>query len=522
MSDGVTTYLFKKHNSRLFKDGFSGSTANNFYFFIGKSSPWTDEGSPPEATNSVANVRYNPWVTMTAMKRIKTADTTYVVPRYDWTSGTSYRRYDSADEFGSSNTTPFYVMTADNYNIYKCIDNNNNSASTTKPTGTSTGLTSTADGYTWKYMTTLVSTQINSFLTTNFIPVKTLLADDTTTQWDVQVAAASSNGAIHKIIVSAGGGGYLEVSNTFASVTANGSSFTIQSSASSINNIYNDSVMHITAGTGAGQIRRIIDYIGTTRTVTVNSEFTPVPTTASSFRIAPRVIITSGSNPESSGTKATAVCRVSAGAVANVTMISNGTKYRDAQVRIFANTSHGSGATARAIISPPGGHGLNIEEELYAHNVLLFSSLTGTESSTIPVDNDFRTIGVIKNPLRANTSVTPNVKASADNYDLTTKINFTSLTGTFAQDEIIRNSTKSANAIIVFANSTVLKVYNSNGTFSVSDSITGSVGGATATISTITNSLVAKYTGDVMYVENRAAVLRSSAQTEELKLILKF
>ena len=45
----------------------------------------------------------------------------------------------------------FYVMTGAR-NVYKCLDNNGNSASTDEPTGTSTTVITTSDGYKWKYM----------------------------------------------------------------------------------------------------------------------------------------------------------------------------------------------------------------------------------------------------------------------------------------------------------------------------------------------------------------------------------
>jgi hypothetical protein len=77
----------------------------------------------------------------------------------------------------------------------KCLYNNNGANSTVKPTGTLTVPFITNDNYIWKYKFSLDLSDINDFLTETYLPVKTLLTDDTSEQWDVQQTAA--NGAIH-------------------------------------------------------------------------------------------------------------------------------------------------------------------------------------------------------------------------------------------------------------------------------------------------------------------------------------
>ena len=61
----------------------------------------------------------------------------------------------------------------DDFNVYKCLDNNSDAASTVKPTGTSTSILSTGDGYKWKYMYTLSASQQTNFLSTDFMAVAT-------------------------------------------------------------------------------------------------------------------------------------------------------------------------------------------------------------------------------------------------------------------------------------------------------------------------------------------------------------
>ncbi len=74
------------------------------------------------------------------------------------------------DEATSLETARYYVMT-DTFNVYKCLYNNQGAASTSKPTTTSTGVITTADGYKWKFMYNIPAALRNKFLTTTYMPV---------------------------------------------------------------------------------------------------------------------------------------------------------------------------------------------------------------------------------------------------------------------------------------------------------------------------------------------------------------
>ena len=99
---------------------------------------------------------------MYGAKRITTADVTHAVPRHNWTSGVTYDQYDDQDT--NLLNDDFYVMTED-YNVYKCLFNAGNTASTTKPTGVATTPFTTADGYIWKYMYTVTTARALKSLT---------------------------------------------------------------------------------------------------------------------------------------------------------------------------------------------------------------------------------------------------------------------------------------------------------------------------------------------------------------------
>ena len=194
-------------------DAWSGTTADNLAEFrVTDGNPASDINIPLPVDTTQASALH--WDDIRAIKRI--TDVSHVIARYDWTSGTVYREYshdrdDIIDNVNpgaasSATETPFYVFT-DEYRVYKCISNNNGATSTVKPTGNSEGLTKTdADGYVWKFMFEVQQADVLKYVTADWIPTKTLTADDGTKQWDVQQNAI--DGSVDYIKVTAGGTGY--------------------------------------------------------------------------------------------------------------------------------------------------------------------------------------------------------------------------------------------------------------------------------------------------------------------------
>jgi hypothetical protein len=224
----IITSKFRIHNAQSFKEGFSEAAATNMYLGIGRPQGWTNDNSPDTPVDTVADEYYY-WDDMLAIKRIQTSDVSHAVPRRDWTSGKYYDIY-RHDYNGTtagvnidsgSGTTPatlydanFFVVT-DEYNVYKCLDNRSAAnavvASTVKPTGQSTSPITTADGYVWKFMYTISPADVIKFVSTDFIPVKTLGSNPGSTdayydQWLVEAAAA--DGSINNVVVTSGGTGY--------------------------------------------------------------------------------------------------------------------------------------------------------------------------------------------------------------------------------------------------------------------------------------------------------------------------
>jgi len=505
------TKSFRIHNAQQFKEAFSESQDTKMYLFIGREKEWPNANTPPTPVDTVQYSEYDVYRNMFAAKKISQSDIQFVIPRINWESGTIYHEYQNKDSSLYANN--FYVIT-DGFNVYKCIFNNQGAQSTVKPTATVTDTNfKTSDGYLWKYMYTVSGADQVKFVNDNFIPVKELLTDDGSAQFTVQTSAA--NGAIGTIDVGTIGSSYINNSSTFAGVT-NSSVLVANTGANSTSGIYTGSTIFISAGRGAGQIREIVNYAGASRTLTVNTAFSVTPNTSSTYLITPKATVSGD------GTGALAYTNVAAnGSIANVTIVSSGLNYSKANTVITANV--GSGATAQTYLAPYGGHGSAPLYELGGHNVMLNVRLSPTDVTNL-ANADFRTIGILKDPLLANGTI-----ANTTTLNMTTRLTLTGKTGSFTEDERVSGGLSGASGrVVVFANTNatgtqgVLSLTEVEGTFTNTETITANQSGITADTAGITGNEITPFSGEILYIDNLVKVQRAIDQTEDIKLVIRF
>jgi len=237
------------------------------YIFIGGTSPWADESQPPQVNDTIEDTifAYNE---MIGAKRIQTADIISVLPRIDWKENQVYDEYNDTVNLVDDNNPDtgepykFYVIT-DEFNVYKCISNNDRAISTTKPSGTTINTFQTPDGYIWKYMYTVRSTDAFKYMTPNWIPCYTLYSNDGSNQWLVQQAAVPLT--IDHIIVTDGGANYSSATPPTVEITGDGTGATAIAEVNDVDGTveriivtdpgegYSDATVTITnGGTGVG------------------------------------------------------------------------------------------------------------------------------------------------------------------------------------------------------------------------------------------------------------------------------
>ena len=181
----ITTSLLKfSLKTNLVKSVISEIVSNisHYYYVFGRAQAWPDELSPSAVSESY-EYEIEARNDMLLYKQIDSNDIAAVVPRINWVGGYTF---DMFDEYSSTypafsgatslENAEFYCLT-DDYNVYKCLYNNNNSPSSDRPIGTSTDNIVSGDGYMWKYMYTIPLSVRNKFLTATTMPVSVALSN---------------------------------------------------------------------------------------------------------------------------------------------------------------------------------------------------------------------------------------------------------------------------------------------------------------------------------------------------------
>lgn len=215
----ITTKNLRINSAEQLLESVSEPAATYLYVAYGKSTPWANDSLPNTAVDTTSD-RDDVWRNLIGGKRITGNDISLAIKRINWTQNTVYQIYDDTSSTLYDANNQFYVIT-DEYNVYKCLFNNNSANSTIKPTYVQPSFTSTeTDGYVWKYMYTLNTRDRQKFITNDWIPVRTLTINDASPQYSVQQAAI--DGAIDIILVTNQGTNYTNTSNVIVTISGDG------------------------------------------------------------------------------------------------------------------------------------------------------------------------------------------------------------------------------------------------------------------------------------------------------------
>jgi len=273
MSAIITERIKKLMIQNLYDD--IADSANNYYIAIGRSQDWDSADTAPTPTPTDREIRN---FRLSAQSAKQVTDYSFVVPRFNWSTGTTYYGYDDNTSGHPLNT--YYVITDDNA-VYMCLRQAKNTAgatipSTVKPTGILTTPFITADGYVWKFLYTIGTTYANKFLAANYMPVRLQDLTDSNSlaveieQENIQNAAVA--GQIVDIQLTAAGSGYVSAptvsivgdgTGARASATVSGGSVTKITLDESDGTIvqgsgYTWAELKFTGGSGSGTIARAV------------------------------------------------------------------------------------------------------------------------------------------------------------------------------------------------------------------------------------------------------------------------
>jgi len=394
---------------------------------------------------------------MTAVKNVEAHS--FVIPRYSWSLGAIYQAYNDNSVGHPSNS--FYVITDEN-NVYVCLEAGQTAlgqsvTSTVKPSGTLTTAFETADGYVWKFLYSVGALRASQFLSANFMPVTIFGAFDSDDAADHVEQVGIQNAATGGEVV-----GY--------QVLSGGSGYT------------------------------------TIPTVTIKGNGTEAKGTATINGGA----VTKINVKDSDGSKA------------------HGSLYAYAHVEITGG--NGSGAIARPIIGPAAGFGADPRDDLKATAMMFTAKPAGDEGSNWVVGNDFRQVSLVKNiKLPDSDALFSGVTGNAMR-----RMKFSAITSAFSADKTILGSTSLANAYVVKSDSDEVWYIQDSDTqfaaFTEGEVISETDGSGAGTLEAVgidgdslayINGDVDVSTGEVMYIDNRAAIQRSADQTEDIKIIIQ-
>ena len=512
----VITDQIRVLNATNFVSGIS-TTDNSYYVFIGLpnatsvASDWnSNTPSPIDNFDEHDNI----YDTLISAKKITSSDVLRVIKKITWSSGTIYEMYRPdysinklSPQTSSTNlySTNYYVMNSD-FRVYECIYNGaspSNSGggviSLEEPVHTDLQPRQESDGYVWKYLYTIKPSDVAKFESTDYMPVPT--------DW----GTATDNSAVR-------------------------------------DNAVDGSIKIVTVtnkGIGLG---------------TANSTYTSVPIKG-----------------DGSGAECTIVIDANQ-QVSSVTVSAQGSGYTYGNVDLVAGgvPTGTTRPTFDVIIPPQGGHGADIYRELGAYNVLLYSRIENDNNNPdFITGNQIARVGVVENPEQfGSTSLLSADKASA--LGALKLVGSGYSTATFTADsyftQTVSTGTTAVGRVISYDQNTgVLKYwqdrslagFNTVGTaqtqptygFNLEEftSSPGTGGAVTITpttgvdlsidsnfsgISTVINNRtyylgqtftsgvanpeVKKHSGNIIYVDNRPSITRSSNQKEDIKVILQF
>jgi hypothetical protein len=525
----IITDQIRISNAKYFVEKITQSN-NVYYSFVGLSNPdqiKSDWDQFPPSPKDNFNEENDYWDTIISLKKIKNDDVRQLIRKIEWNSGDIYDmyRHDISRDISPedkrskpSNSTSlyssnYYVVNSD-FRVYICLYNgaspeNNFQGSPSldepdftdlepRPAGTS------GDGYIWKYLYTIKPSEIVKFDSTDYIPVPI--------NW-----GQSGESAIIK------------------------------------NNAQTSGQIKIATIKNRGE------GLGTPRVVT------NVPILGDGFGAFASITIGNDSKVES------------------IEIVNGGFNYTFASVDW---KSVGIVATEvdpifEIIIPPQGGHGFDIYRELGAFYVLVYSRLENdVNNPDFIIGNKISRIGLVENPKQFNSLQNLSSDTASGVFALKLKgispneNDFT--TTTFAPNSIITqriNTSETAVGKVISYNpeTGILKYwqdrsivgFNYDGTkndnpqygfklarFSsfvsglgnltikggsrdlVIDTNFGSEQDPASNINNInlgqsfvrgiSNPEIQKYTGNIIYIDNRPAIIRSLNQKEDIKIVLQF
>lgn len=218
---------------------------------------------------------------------------------------------------------------------------------------------------------------------------------------------------------------------------------------------------------------------------------------------------------EGDGTGATATAVIDNGFIKKIVMTNYGSGYRWAKVTVNGN---GFGAKARAIITPYGGHGKYALNGLFARTLMFYTNISGDKNQGFEVNNDFRQLGIIKNPSQYGSTNTLTSISASGCWVISGAISTTF----FPVDSIISETTTGKRFRIVTNTGSAILAQSIDNFVPQIGTTFSNTGNFTFTASAVTPPTADKYSGDLLFIDNKAAFTPTADQSVTLRTVIRF
>jgi hypothetical protein len=430
----LKTDQFSYHMASAFANSFLN---DSIYMYIGRSSQWTDEAAATPAATDVHTDHIDIWNHMAGAVRISRNEVALGIKTHIWASGVVYEKYEDASTSLGDGTGYYVLAGLNNRCVYKCLDNNGDEGSTSKPTHKYQTSLREPDNYIWKYMYEMSVSEAADFNS----------AEATFVPYSGGRGTSSGSGSILNIVVPANashgigesyrGSGFSNgtvgislyaTANIGASVLSACNELVLRSDQgglSDTDDFYDNCSIMITSGDSQGKVYNVNGYIGASKTLTVTPNVDRV-LIGDTFKIGPKITIIGD------GAGLTAIGNVNGfGNLKSITVATIGSGYSNVKSVLvggdYSTGVDGTGATASIYVPPSGGHGSNPASELEAKYAIAVGKLPLAGGSN---DGDgyfagygqrYRHVGLLRNPLTTDSTI-----ARGSSYDLRTHLYFDS------------------------------------------------------------------------------------------------
>ena len=217
------------------------------------------------------------------------------------------------------------------------------------------------------------------------------------------------------------------------------------------------------------------------------------------------------------GTGAAATAHVRNGKIYKIEVTNYGLGYRWCNVSF--DQGSGTGAIARGVMAPFGGHGKDPITGMFAKTLMFYSNVSKDTNQGFIVNNDFRQLGIIKNPRQFGQYGNLASSLASACYVVTAFIDTTD----FTQDMAIRLGSSTGPLFRIVALTTTGALLQSlDNAIPTVGSVFLNAAGNTFSASGVTSPNADKYSGHMLFIDNKVAFTPTADQNVTLRTVIHF